>query len=200
MSNKFVFGRFELDFERGSLLNDQREVPLQTKAFELLAYLAREPRQWRPLAEAGEAVWPGLLVDDATLQAVLSELRRALDDPQGRVICFDAERGLRLDTAESPPERRRGRGAPALRFRWKYGLLAPLLMAAAFAAIWVVTARMASNDVAAAQRPTLAVLPFQNQSDDAALELRADQFTRELIALLAREASRWRSRAKSRAC
>ncbi|HUQ09814.1 MAG TPA: winged helix-turn-helix domain-containing protein [Steroidobacteraceae bacterium] len=185
-TNKINFGRYVLDLSRGCLLSDGREIPLRPKTFSVLTYLAQRPGQLVSKDELFEAVWPGLVVGDDTLVQSIGELRRALSDADAKLITTVPRRGYRLEADAAPTERRRARGVQPLRFRWKYGLFAPLALAIAFAAIWLATSRDVKPTRAADDRPAIAILPFQNQSEDPGREYLADGLTQDLINSLGR--------------
>jgi adenylate cyclase len=179
-----AFGRFVLDYARGCLLVDGREIALRPKTFAVLCHLAERRGQLVSKDELFEAVWPGLIVTDDTLVQSIGELRRALGDTEARLIVTVPKRGYRLEP-EPVPDERRGGGAPALRWRWKYGILAPLATAVVFVAIWLFTARTAPESPLDT-RPAIAILPFLNQSEDPASAYLADGLTQDLISSLGR--------------
>jgi DNA-binding winged helix-turn-helix (wHTH) protein len=135
-----IFGRFVLDPEHGRLLSSGREIPLRPTSYAILTALARRAGEAISQRELLESVWPGLVVTEDTLERSIAELRRALGDGDARFIVTLPGAGYRLDPTAAPPERRRAPGVHALRWRWVYGLLAPLVLAIAFAVIWYVTA------------------------------------------------------------
>jgi adenylate cyclase len=177
-AGSITFGRFLLDLSRGCLLSDGREIPLRPKTFSVLTYLAQRPGQLVSKDELFDAVWPGLVVTDDTLVQSIGELRRALGDGDSKLITTVPRRGYRLDIASAPMERRHTRRA--LRWHWRYGLIAPLVVAVVFAAIWFATSRM-GREPTGNSRPAIAILPFQNQPDDPAREYLADGLTQDLI-------------------
>jgi DNA-binding winged helix-turn-helix (wHTH) protein len=181
----FPFGRYVLDLTRGCLLSDGREIALRPKTFAVLSYLVQRPGQLVSKDELFDAVWPGLIVTDDTLVQSIGELRRALGDVDAKLITTVPKRGYRFDLQAAPAERRHARGVQALRFRWKYGLLAPLAVGLAFAVIWLVTSRNSPGPFPA-NRPAVAILPFLNQSEDPAREYLADGLTQDLINSLGR--------------
>ncbi len=182
---RIIFGRFVLDLERGALTTEGRDIPLRPPTLALLTYLAERPGQRVPAAELVEAVWPTLIGTDDLLTQSIGELRRVFGDADGKVLLYDQESGAMLQTAAAAPERRNAAGVRPLRFRWMYGLIAPIVLAAVFAAIWLATPRKAQIPEAGTV-PAVAVLPFQNQSDDPALAPQADRLTQALIAELQR--------------
>jgi DNA-binding winged helix-turn-helix (wHTH) protein len=82
------FGPWSLDRGRRQLARDGTEVHLTPKAFDLLAILVAEAPHVVHKSALHERLWPGVFVSDATLVALVKELRRALDDhdPRARVI------------------------------------------------------------------------------------------------------------------
>jgi DNA-binding winged helix-turn-helix (wHTH) protein len=74
------FGRFEFDAEQRRLRRDGADVHLEPKAFELLASLIDAAPRVVAKAELHDHLWPRSVVSDATLVALVKDLRRALDD------------------------------------------------------------------------------------------------------------------------
>jgi adenylate cyclase len=186
---RLTFGRFVVDLNRGCLLLDDREVALRPKTFAVLTYLATHPGRLVGKEEIIAAVWPNLVVTDDTLVQSIGELRRALGESGARLITTVPRRGYRFEGDEAPPDRRKSRGwRSLLRWRWQYGILGPLAVALTVAALWFgTTFRDAPTPaVPTAIKPAIAVLPFQNQSDDASREYLADGLTQDLINSLGR--------------
>jgi adenylate cyclase len=185
---KLPFGRYVLDLRRGSLLLDGREIALRPKTFSVLRFLVEHPDRLVSKEELLEAVWPNLVVTDDTLVQSIGELRRALGEAGARLIVTVPRRGYRFEATEAPPDRRKSRGLHALRFRWKYGILAPLLLGLTATALWLVPKFRDSSEqvVQVAAKPAIAVLPFQNLGDDPAREYLADGITQDLINSLGR--------------
>jgi len=73
----------------------------------------------------------------------------------------------------------------ALRWRWKFGIAAPLLLAVAIIASWYYAERNTSPEPIDA-RPAIAVLPFLDQGDDRSREYLADGLTQDIIHSLGR--------------
>jgi DNA-binding winged helix-turn-helix (wHTH) protein len=74
------FGLFELDATRRQLRRDGAPVHLGPKAFKLLSLLVEASPRVVPKTELHECLWPRGVVADATLVALVKELRRALED------------------------------------------------------------------------------------------------------------------------
>jgi TolB-like protein/DNA-binding winged helix-turn-helix (wHTH) protein/cytochrome c-type biogenesis protein CcmH/NrfG len=185
---RLTFGRYVLDLRRGTLQVDGREVALRPKTFSVLQYLVERPGQLVSKEELLEAVWPNLVVTDDTLVQSIGELRRALGEAGARLIVTVPRRGYRFEATEAPPDRRKSRGLYALRFHWKYGILAPLAVGITVLALWLVPKLHDASDapIPVAAKPTIAVLPFQNQGDVAAREYLADGITQDIINSLGR--------------
>jgi TolB-like protein/DNA-binding winged helix-turn-helix (wHTH) protein/Tfp pilus assembly protein PilF len=184
---RLTFGRFVLDLRRGVLLLDGREVTLRPKTFAVLRHLVQHPDQLVSKEELLAAVWPNLVVTDDTLVQSIGELRRALGETGARLIVTVPRRGYRFEVAEAPPDRRKARSWHPLRFRWKYGILAPLAVALTVLVLWLAGFWSdASPPALADAKPAIAVLPFQHQGDDPSREYLADGVTQDLINSLGR--------------
>jgi len=72
------FGDFRLDRAAGELRLRGREVALQPRVFQLLAYLVSNRDRVIDKEELLSAIWPGLVVTDASLQRAISLVRSAL--------------------------------------------------------------------------------------------------------------------------
>jgi adenylate cyclase len=183
---RLTFGRYVLDLHRGCLLLDGREVTLRPKTFAVLHYLVTHPGQLISKEELLEAVWPNLVVTDDTLVQSIGELRRSLGESGARLITTVPRRGYRFEAEEAPPDRRKARRWHPLRFRWVYGILAPLAVALTVLVLWLAGFW---NDVPPPipdAKPAIAVLPFQHQGDDPARGYLADGLTQDLINSLGR--------------
>ena len=185
---RLTFGRYVLDQRRGVLLLDGREVVLRPKTFAVLCFLVQHPDRLISKEELLAAVWPNLVVTDDTLVQSIGELRRALGDTGTRLIVTVPRRGYRFEVAEAPPDRRKARSWHPLRFRWRYGILAPLAVGIVLAVLWLVPKLRDAADVAPvhAAKPSIAVLPFENQGEDPAREYLADGLTQDIINSLGR--------------
>jgi TolB-like protein/DNA-binding winged helix-turn-helix (wHTH) protein len=180
---RLAFGRYVIDLRRGSLLVDGREIALTANSLGVLRVLVENPDRVISNDELLAAVWPNLIVTDETLEQSMDELRRALGAPGSRLIVTVPPRGHRLATTEALPDRRKARGWHALRFRWKYGILAPLALGITMVALWLPPKVRDDADSAAmlAAKPSIAVLPFQTQDGDPSREHFADGLTQDLI-------------------
>jgi DNA-binding winged helix-turn-helix (wHTH) protein len=75
-----LFGPFCLDRGGARLLREGRAIALTPKAFDLLHLLASKPGRLITKEELLEAIWPDVLVSDASIKVCVSEVRKALDD------------------------------------------------------------------------------------------------------------------------
>jgi DNA-binding winged helix-turn-helix (wHTH) protein len=74
------FGTFEFDAQTRRLRREGVEIHLSPKAFELLALLVEAAPRVVAKRELHAKLWQGGAVADATLVALVKQLRRALDD------------------------------------------------------------------------------------------------------------------------
>jgi predicted ATPase/DNA-binding winged helix-turn-helix (wHTH) protein len=72
------FGRFELLPVERQLLDSGRPVALGSRAFDVLWTLLQHRDRMLPKAELLDAVWPGLVVEEANLSVQVATLRKAL--------------------------------------------------------------------------------------------------------------------------
>jgi DNA-binding winged helix-turn-helix (wHTH) protein len=75
-----VFGAFDFDPAARRLARNGEEIHLRPKAFSLLELLLEAAPRIVPKREIHDRLWPRGIVTDATLVALVKELRRALDD------------------------------------------------------------------------------------------------------------------------
>lgn len=77
------FGPYRLDATNARLWCDTQPVRLTAKALQVLHYLAERPGQLVTKDELFSAVWPDIVVSDATLASNVQAVRQALnDDPR----------------------------------------------------------------------------------------------------------------------
>lgn len=74
------FGRFEFDPVTRRVRRDGADIHLTPKAFELLTVLLEEAPRVVSKRELHGRLWPNGMVADATLTALVKQLRRALED------------------------------------------------------------------------------------------------------------------------
>jgi TolB-like protein/Tfp pilus assembly protein PilF len=157
-----LFGEFRLDRRIGVLFRrDERGVfaPLVmgSRALEILGVLVERPGELVPRAEIISAVWPETAVEGSNLDVQIAALRRVLDKSRTEASCIQTIRG---------------RG---------YRFTAPITRMPADTAMVE-----ASKGLPLPDKPSLAVMPFQNMSGDPEQEYFADGIVEEIITALSR--------------
>src|SRR5574338_276977 len=101
-SDVHCFAAFELNPSRRALYLEGREVPLQPRVFDLLRYLVEHRDRVVSKEELLDALWPGMVVTESSLQRAVSLARNALQ--QGGLedaIRNYSRRGYRFQVEES---------------------------------------------------------------------------------------------------
>jgi TolB-like protein len=161
-----LFGEFRLDRRIGVLFRrDERgafaPLVMVSRALEVLGVLVERPGDLVTRDEIIAAVWPGIAVEDSNLDVQIATLRRVLDAGRTERSCIQTIRG---------------RG---------YRFIAPVTLVAAEARSNAV-AFPPSAAPALPDKPSLAVLPFQNMSGDPEQGYFADGVVEEVITALSR--------------
>ncbi len=117
----YRFGAYELDLPRLELRRDGRPIALQPKALNLLTHLLRHRDRVVTKDELLTALWPDVVVTEASLSKAVSAARRALGDAGSEQTTIATVRGLGFrftapveevvgagsrSPREPPPERR----------------------------------------------------------------------------------------------
>src|SRR5271154_1703011 len=182
----YRFDRFTLDLIRGALrAHDGSELALRPKSFDLLRYMVINAGRLIDRDELMQAVWPGVFVTDESITQCVKDIRRALDDQTRRVLRTVPRRGYLLDVSTS------------CLAADESGALLPASTNADAAALLPApppnrpsvrpdvpeepSARLALPD-----KPSMAVLPFQNMSDDPQQEYFVDGMVEDIITALSR--------------
>jgi TolB-like protein/DNA-binding winged helix-turn-helix (wHTH) protein len=182
---RVAFGEYQLDTETRTLQREGRRIPVQSKAFDLLAYLIERRERVVSSDELLDALWPGLHVTPAALSTAVQKARQAVGDDgeHQTVIHTEHGKGFRFVAEVSiVPALEEAVLAPASRrARWLGAAgLAALLIAGGIA--WFLT-RPAEE---LTPIHSLAVLPLKNLSDDPEQAYFSDGMTEELINSLAK--------------
>lgn len=156
-SRHVEFGEFRLDPDTGELWRNDREVKLPPRAAALLSVLAERSTQVVSKQDLIDRVWHGKAVGDDALTSCVQELRRALGD--------DARNPRLLET----------------RHRRGYRLLVPATPAAIERLPTEMPAPLTLSD-----KPSLAVLPFDNLSPDRDQDYFADGLVEDITTALTR--------------
>ena len=151
------FGHYRLKRRERQVLGPQGPVDLSARSFEILALLLARPDEVIGKAELFEAVWPGLVVEENTLQVHISALRKALDADMimtvhGRGYKYAGPRPVAVPAGPAPGE--------------------PLGLTA--------------SETLMPSKPSIAVLAFQNMSGDVEQEYFADGVADDIITALSR--------------
>jgi len=155
--NEFSFGPFHLDPSQHQLTREGVPVPVGSRALDILCVLASAKGEIVSKDELMTKVWPGLVVEENNIQVHISALRKVLDEGKGSQT--------HLVTVP-------GRG-------YRLVGLKPLHSAA--------DGRSDSSlGPAPSEKPSIAVLPFQNMSGDPEQEYFADGMVEEIITGLSR--------------
>jgi TolB-like protein len=153
------FGQFRLDVRQRKLTRGGEAVRLGSRALEILCVLASAQGDVVSKDDLMARVWPGIVVEENNIQVHVSALRKAIEEGKAGASC--------LVTVP-------GRG---------YRLIGvePFPPAA--------DGHVDPHPLPLPDRPSIAVLPFQNMSGDAEQEYFADGVVEEIITALSRFSS-----------
>jgi DNA-binding winged helix-turn-helix (wHTH) protein len=156
-NEKISFGRFRLDLERPELQRDGQPVRIHRRALGILCALAEAKGEIVGKDELMARLWPGRIVEEGNLHVHVSALRKSLDE-HGEGHSF---------VVTVPGRGYRLANLTGLRSaQLAEGSLPPLLPLP--------------------DKPSIAVLPFQNKSGDPEQEYLADGMVEEIITALSR--------------
>jgi len=96
-------GDCQLDLERGLLLRNGAAVPLRSKAFSLLSYLARNDGKVVTKSDLISAVWGNIAVTEDSLTQAVRDIRKALDDSDQAILKAVPKRGYVLSAPGRQP-------------------------------------------------------------------------------------------------
>ncbi|HJU15880.1 MAG TPA: winged helix-turn-helix domain-containing protein [Stellaceae bacterium] len=165
-SLEFVFDDYRLDVDRRELRHGAELIALEPQVFDLLVYLVRNRQRVVSKDELLAAVWGGRIVSESTLSSRIAGMRKAVGDSgKGqRLIRTMPRKGIRFVGAvqEQPGPRRSSETLPtAMANQGSAGLPLP-------------------------DKPSIAVLPFENMSGDPDQDYFADGIVEELTTALSR--------------
>ena len=161
----YLFAEHTLDPDRRELRRGSDLIAVEPQVFDLLLYLVQSRDRVVSRDDLMAAVWSGRIVSDSTLDSRINAVRKAVGDNghEQRLIRTIPRKGIRFVGEVHEQVCRQGPTAKADR-RPHAEPLPPLV----------------------ADRPSIAVLPFENLSEDRALELIVNGLAEDVIALLAR--------------
>lgn len=157
---RYLFEDFLLDTDKRELRRGSDVVPVAPQAFDLLVYLLRNRGHVTSKDDLIAAVWGRMVVTDAALATRLNAARAAIGDTgdEQRLIKTLQRRGFRFVGRVREIE-----GADD-----------------------AVAANLASIRSVSFAKPSIAVLPFQNISDDPGQDYFADGLVEDIITALSR--------------
>jgi TolB-like protein/DNA-binding winged helix-turn-helix (wHTH) protein len=197
IKNFYEFGPYRMDPGRGQLFRGDEQVTLTAKAFETLLILVQNSGQVVSKDELMKVLWPDTFVEEANLTQHISMVRRALGETahEHRYIATLPGRGYRFaepvrvvpqDGTVVAPEASSAATTVVEttgRLHWRTGWGRVLFGVVLLAGLGIATyfVRSHPKPVLTQGRVMLAVLPFQNLSDDSNQEYFSDGLTEETI-------------------
>jgi TolB-like protein len=157
---RYRFAEFELDTERLEFWANGEVRALEPQVFDVLLHLIGNADRVVSRDELIEAVWSGRIVSDATISARINAVRKAVGDSGARqdLIKTVPRRGFRfVAPVEAVVEPREEAPSPA-----------------------------GPANAPPADRPSIAVLPFDNMTGDPEQEFFSDGISEDIIAALSR--------------
>src|SRR6266705_1182473 len=155
--DEVIFGRFRLDLRHRKLTGSGVPIELKSQACDIRSVLASAQGQVVTKDELMAKVWPGIVVEESNIQVHISALRKALGE--------ERDRPTHLFTVP-------GRG-----YRLVGGQASPS---------WISGDAGVTDARAPPDRPSIAVLAFQNLSSDPEQQYFADGMVEEIITALSR--------------
>lgn len=184
------FGGFQLDLRSAELSRGGVRFQLQEQPFELLKLLLERPGEVVTRQELRERLWPDRFVDfEHSLNAAVNRLREALDDPAEKPGFIETlpRRGYRFiapvsEGSGTVRELTKPSATPARRV----SLVALILLSslALVAGAYFSLSRLSSRPPEG--RVLIAVLPFENMSQDPNQEYFSEGMTEEMMTRLGR--------------
>ncbi len=175
-SAAFRFANYEIDVARHELRRAGKIIPIEPQVFDLLVHLIRNRNRIVSREELIDAVWKGRVISEATLSSRVSAVRRAIGDNGDDQLFVRTlhKRGFRFVARVED-------SAPCETFATDRPVITN-----------IPESRPPDNGVSALvlpDKPSIAVLPFQNRSGDSIQEYFADGLTEDIITGLSRQ--RW---------
>jgi len=188
----YRFDDFLLDPARSGLFLNGKEVPLEPQVLRLLLYLLETRDRIVSKDELIEGVWDGRIVSDATLNTCVRSVRRALGDnrDQQRYIRTFPKRGFQFvgallhggENSEEAAQSRPPLPQTLSRPRWLVAAAFVSVLALAIGAwLWGETGGASRSGPALPDKPSIAVLKFDNLSNDPDQVYFVDGLTEDLI-------------------
>ena len=173
----FRFGSYRLDTRLLELRHDDAPVPIEPQVFDLLRLLIENRDRIVSKDEIIDTVWGGRIVSEATLSSRINAVRRAVGDD-----------GTRQDVVRTLP-RRGFRFVQLVEVRDEDPASTPGELAAHLSeddATLDISASKIHQQAQSPEKPSIAVLPFDNLSGDLDQEYFSDGITEDIITALSR--------------
>jgi DNA-binding winged helix-turn-helix (wHTH) protein len=160
---RFVFQEFALDGDRRELRRGGILVPLEPKVFDLLVHLVDHPDRVIGRDELISVIWKGRIVSESALATCINAARSAIGDNGGeqRLIKTLPRKGIRFVGHVRKED-----------FESEKSGIAPI--------------SESGPPLASPERPSIAVLPFQNIDSDPEQEYFVDGVVGDIISDLSR--------------
>jgi TolB-like protein len=178
----FRFANFEIDVARQELRRAGDLIPVEPQVFDLLVHLIRNRNRIVTREELIDAVWKGRVISEATLSSRVSAVRRVIGDngTDQALIRTHHKRGFRfVGLVDDAKRAREMSAANSVHQKSVSGDLKSQTQSSA-----ALRPALALPD-----KPSIAVLPFQNRSGDSVQEYFAEGLTEDIITGLSRQ--RW---------
>ena len=148
---QFLFGDYTLDVDRRELTRGSDLISIGPQVFDVLVHLVQNRERVVSKDDLLEAVWGGRIVSESTLTSCINAVRKAIGDSgeEQNLIRTIARKGFRF-VGEVREKQTSGDGAPSTRTVEDAGE----------------QAAKPSPVLALPDKPSIAVLPFQNMSGD----------------------------------
>ncbi|HXV59236.1 MAG TPA: winged helix-turn-helix domain-containing protein, partial [Vicinamibacteria bacterium] len=158
------FGPFEYELETGILRRNGADVAVPRRAAHILARLLERPGELVSKEDLLEAGWPGVAVSDQSLNEAVKVLRRILEDDSREPTYIQTVygRGLRFLAPVRPVKAPRTSQSRRLKIAGAVGAALGLFLFYHF--------RGEPNVAPETLKPTIAILPFENEGDDPSLD------------------------------
>jgi TolB-like protein/Tfp pilus assembly protein PilF len=179
----YLFEKYTLDTDRRELRCGSAPISVEPQVFDLLAYLIENRHRVVSKDDLLGAIWHGRLVSDSALTSRVNAARCALGDSgnEQRLIKTHLRKGIRfVGEVREEPEVTGDTSIPVAAGQSHQG-------------VPVLTTHRAPQErkpgLALPEKPSIAVLPFTNMSDDPQQDYFADGMAEEIITALSR--CRW---------
>ena len=189
----FSVGDWFVEPSLGRVSHGERSVKLRPREMDLLVYLASHHGSVVTVDDIITEVWSGVAVTTDSLYFSISQLRKALDDPDGDESCIETipKRGYRLIAPVDMSERTVETGGSSLPPRRHPGKIVGVAAAAAalvaIAVAWFgVDERLPSAVAFTIPANSIAVMPFVDLTPETDYTYFSDGITEEILNQLAR--------------